>query len=457
MNIGKKDVAWSYISLAMLQGVNIVLLPIMLNFLNSVELGLWYTFTSLYGLAMLIDFGFQTVIARNISYLWSGAKTIKKEGFNEIDIKDDGINLGYFIKVLSTVKFIYYIMGLLTLIIFITFGTLYLVQIINGEIDLFTALIAWLFYMLSIVLNITFSFWNAVLKGIGAIKIYNQILVVAKVTQLLLSIILLLLGYGIIGVSVAYFVSIIVNRLLQSFNYYRFSDETRATNKRIKVKYDKEIFLAFLPNTIKAGILSLSNYLVINFPIILCSYFLSLKVSGQFGLINQIITLILTLSNSYFNTYLSKFNYLRVRNQFDELFRLFTKSMITNYIFNFLAFVLLLICGNFALDIVGADYKLLPIGLMLIIIAYRFLYNNQMLFTTFLTTKNQIPHYKQFLMSAIITIIVQIILLTFVESKLLHLIMPLFIIQLVFNNWYWVYYVIKDIRSEKNEKEIINE
>ena len=41
--------------------------------------------------------------------------------------------------------------------------------------------------------------------------------------------------------------------------------------------------------------------------------FLSLKVSGQFGLVNQIITLILTLSNSYFNTYLSKFNYLRVK------------------------------------------------------------------------------------------------------------------------------------------------
>lgn len=457
MNIGKKDVLWSYISLAMVQGVNIVLLPIILKYLNSVELGLWYTFTSLYGLAMLIDFGFQTVIARNISYLWSGAQTIKKEGFDESDIKDKGMNLDYFINVLSTVKFIYYIMGLIILIIFMTFGTLYLIQITNGEIDLFTALFAWFFYMLSIVLNIAFSFWNAVLKGIGAIKIYNQILVVTKVTQFLLSILFLLLGYGIIGVSFAYFISVIVNRVLQSFNYYRFSYETQATKKKLKVKYDKEIFTAFLPNTIKTGILSLSNYLVINFPIILCSYFLSLKVSGQFGLINQIITVILTLSNSYFNTYLSKFNYLRVKNQYEELFKLFTKSMITNYIFNFLAFVLLVIFGNLALDIIGTDYKLLPIGLMLIIIAYRFLYNNQALFTTFLTTKNQIPHYKHFIVFAILTIIVQVIVLMFIDQKLLYLIMPILIIQLVFNNWYWIYYVIKDIRSERNEKEIINE
>lgn len=162
MNIGKKDVAWSYISLAMVQGINIMLLPIILKFLNSAELGLWYTFTSLYGLAMLIDFGFQTVIARNISYLWSGAKTVKKEGFDETDVKENGIHLGYFIKVLSTVKFIYYVMGIIILTIFMTFGTLYLLQITNGEIDLYEALIAWFFYMLSIVLNVAFSFWNAI-------------------------------------------------------------------------------------------------------------------------------------------------------------------------------------------------------------------------------------------------------------------------------------------------------
>ena len=31
--------------------------------------------------------------------------------------------------------------------------------------------------------------------------------------------------------------------------------------------------------------------------------------------------------------------------------------------------------------------------------------------------------------------------------------MPLLIIQLIFNNWYWVYYVIKDARGEKMKKQ----
>ena len=80
----KKDVLWGYISLLLVQGINVILLPVIVRYLNFAELGVWYTFTSLYGLAMLIDFGFQTIITRNISYLWSGAQSIKSIGFEVV-------------------------------------------------------------------------------------------------------------------------------------------------------------------------------------------------------------------------------------------------------------------------------------------------------------------------------------------------------------------------------------
>ncbi|PTG36229.1 hypothetical protein, partial [Staphylococcus capitis] len=327
MNIGRKDVAWSYLSLLMVQGINIILLPVIIRYLNTIELGLWYTFTSLYGLAMLIDFGFQTIISRNVSYLWSGAQSVKSEGFELAESKNSTLNIPYFSKVLSTVKFIYTSMGIVIFLLFSIFGTWYMFSINDGQIDIRTMLLAWIFYMFSIVLNISYSYWNSILKGIGAIKTYNQILVVTKLTQLILSIVLLILGCGLVGVSIAYFISVIVNRLLQSFSYYNYSLETKKTKNKIKVKYDKEIFQAILPNTLRTGSLSLSNYLIINFPIILSSYYLSLKVSGQFGFINQIVTLIIMLSNSYYNTYLSKFNYLRVKNRISELIGLFRKAI----------------------------------------------------------------------------------------------------------------------------------
>ena len=94
--------------------------------------------------------------------------------------------------------------------------------------------------MFSIVLNISFSYWNSILKGIGAIKTYNQILVVTKLTQLIISVVLLFLSYGLIGVSVAYFISVIVNRLLQSFSYYNYSHETKKPNIKLKLNTIKK-------------------------------------------------------------------------------------------------------------------------------------------------------------------------------------------------------------------------
>ena len=44
MNIGRKDVLWGYVSLLLVQGINVILLPVILKFLNSAELGVWYTF-----------------------------------------------------------------------------------------------------------------------------------------------------------------------------------------------------------------------------------------------------------------------------------------------------------------------------------------------------------------------------------------------------------------------------
>ncbi|MFP3486705.1 O-unit flippase-like protein [Staphylococcus sp. SIMBA_130] len=449
MNIGKKDVLWGYISLLLVQGINVILLPVIVRYLNSEELGVWYTFTSLYGLAMLIDFGFQSIITRNVSYLWSGAQNVKSEGFETVKDEKTKMNIPYFIKVISAVKFIYTSMGTIIFILFITLGTWYMVTINSGEINMETMLISWSFYMFSIVLNISFSYWNSILKGIGAIKTYNQILIVTKSTQLVLSILFLIFGLGLIGVSVAYFVSVIVNRILQSVAYYKYSSETQKTKGKLKINYDKEILKALIPNTLRTGSISISNYLIINFPIILSSYFLSLKVSGQFGFVNQIITLIIMLSNSYYNTYLAKLNYLRVKNKYDELLTLFRKALITSYLFNFIAFSLFLLLGNWILSIIGADYRLLNLIPMLIVIVYRFLYNNQTLFTNFLATKNLIPHHKSFLTSAIVTVVVQLVLLQFFDNKLIYLLLPLLIVQLVHNNWYWVWYVIKDIKKEK--------
>jgi len=445
MNIGKRDVAWGYISLFLVQGINVILLPFILVFLSEKELGLWYTFTSLYGLAMLIDFGFQATISRNISYIWSGAENIKSTGYQHAQ-NYNKINKNYFLTLLSSVKSIYYTMGTIILVVLLSAGSYYIYTITIGEIDIKVALISWLFYLTAIVLNIMFSFWNAILKGIGAIKEYNKTLVIAKVSQIIFSLVLLYLGFGIIGVTVAYLLSVLVNRVSLSKFFYRHNDLTRELKGKIKPRINKRIFKDLLPNTFKTGISSMANYLVINFPIILASYYVSLEVSGQFGIVNQIVTLCLTLSNSYFNTYLAKFNYFRVKNNINDLILLFKKSVFINYSINIVLFTGVILLGDYLLGLMSTDKSLLPLPMTILIIVYRFLYNNQNIFVSLLSTKNIVPYYKSFIISALITVSIQFILLN-IKPTLLNILAPIFVIQLIFNNWYWPFQVIKDLKK----------
>lgn len=444
MNISKKDVWWGYISLLLLQGVNAILLPFVLIYLNEKEIGLWYTFTSIYGLAMLIDFGFQTTVSRNISYIWSGAESIKASG-HDYSVKSKEINIKYFIQLLSSIKYVYYILGGIIFIVLATVGTYYIYIITNNEINLSIVLFSWSFYLIAIVLNIMFSFWNAILKGIGAIKEYNQTLIAVKISQILFSLIFLSLGYGILGVTLAYLLSVILNRITLSKFFYKYSKTTRNLKGKFPARYHGQIIKSLLPNTIKTGITSIANFLIINFPILLSSYFLSLEISGQFGIVSQIITLCLTLSNSYFNTYLAKFNYFRVKNNVNELSKLFRKSILINYSINFILFFCFILFGQHALNILGTNKSLLPTMIMLLIIIYRFLYNNQTIFVSVLSTKNIIPYYKSFIISALITVFIQIIIL-YIEPSLMSIIIPIIVVQILFNNWYWPLQVIKDLR-----------
>lgn len=449
MKINKSDVMWGYVSLILVQSVNILLLPFIIKYLNPSEIGLWYTFTTFYSLAILIDFGFQSVIARNVSYLWAGASEITKDTISTSFSKKGNINKDYFSKFLYTSKFIYKVMSWIIFIILGTLGTYYIYEISIGTIEIKTALIAWLFYFFSIILNIYFSYWNAFIKGIGAIKKYNQILVITKVFQLLFTLLFLLLDLGLIGVSLAYLLSVLINRLLQSKAFYYFNDFTKSLMyKKRQVKFDKVIFKNLLPNTSRTAALSFSNYLIINFPILISSYFLSLELSGQFGFLNQIITLILTLSNSYFNTYLSKINYLKARNENDKVMALFRKSIGVNFLINIICFNILILFGNIILNLIGSNIYLPTVSILLITIIYRYLYNNQTLFTTLISASNNLYYYKYFLVSALLTVLFQIIF-SVLYKNIYSIILPILIIQMLFNNWYWIYKVYIDNKGDK--------
>ena len=67
ISVGKKDVIWSYASMALTMIVNLFLLPLYIYFFTPDMVGLWYVFISIGSIALLFDFGFSVTFARNIT------------------------------------------------------------------------------------------------------------------------------------------------------------------------------------------------------------------------------------------------------------------------------------------------------------------------------------------------------------------------------------------------------
>ncbi|GAE31354.1 O-unit flippase-like protein [Halalkalibacter hemicellulosilyticus] len=454
INITKSDVRWSYISLFLFNGINVLLLPFILAYLSSSEIGLWYTFTAVAGLVILLDFGFMTTLSRNVTYVWAGADDIVSSEFKKNIKQDLGPNYTLFVKLFKTTKLIYLLIGMLIFGILLSIGTYYIYSVSKNDISMTTVMVSWLIYASAVFLNMRYAYWNAILKGIGAIKENQQLLIITKLVQLIFSILFLILGYGIIGVSVAYFISIIINRILVNKYFYSYQNNKTAIKPLLIQKIDKKEYLILLrkllPNTYKQGLISISNYINLRSTTVVSSAFLGLNVTASLGFVLQVFTLITVVANTFFNTFLPQFSSNRVNSQYNNLKSIFKKALLINYIITILGFAGFILTINIFLDLINSDVELLPMPVIIVIMIYMFLYNNQSIFTAFNATKNVLPHYKSFFISSLLVLGLQLFLLYYFDATLWSLLLPILLVQLLYNNWYWPYLTIKELRSYKS-------
>ncbi|MBD8004258.1 O-unit flippase-like protein [Bacillus norwichensis] len=455
ININKKDVIWSYLSLIIFNGINIILLPFILAYLSKAEIGLWYTFTAVAGLVVIMDFGFQSTLSRNVTFVWEGAREITVTGFKESKSKSPNYNL--FVNLFKVTKIIYLFIGLIILFILFTLGTWYVYSVSKNDLSMYTIFISWGLYATAVFLNMKYAYWNAILKGIGAIKLHQQILIITKMIQLILSIIGIILGYGLIAVSLAYLISIIVNRILAYIKFFSYQNNRENIKPLIKNQINKKevtaILKKILPNTYRQGLISISNYINLQSTTLLSSAYLGLNVTASLGLVLQIINLITTVANTFFNTYLSQFSSYRFKKQYKELKLKFKQALLVNYGITILSFIAVFFLGDIILIFLNSNVSLLDSKYLLIIMVYMFLYNNQSVFGTFIATDNKLPHYKAFFISSLLVIGTQLLLINIFEPTLWSLLVPIMVIQMVYNNWKWPVEVFKSFKSLKKMTE----
>lgn len=437
ISVGKKDVIWSYASMALTMVVNLFLLPLYIYFFTPDMVGLWYVFISIGSIALLFDFGFSVTFARNITYCWSGASELKKQN---VSFSNSGeVNFSLLKVVLTACRLIYAVLGDIALILMLTAGTYYVGTLVDNSSNT-EAYVAWGIYATAIFLNLYYSYYISFLRGVGAITLANKSIVYARLLQMIVTVILLLCGFGIIGASTGYLLYGLGFRLFGKryfYQYERIGQRLRDVVDTVAVS-TIDIFRTIWYNAWRDGIVSISNYVSTQATIIIASMYLNLTDTGIYSITIQLTTAVAVVASTLYNTYQPAFQNAYITKNIERLKELFSFSVTLFIVIYWIGIIGLWVIGIPLLNMIKQgfiinDAILWGAAFMQFIIYYRNCY------TSYFSCTNRIIYVKSFIVSSFIGFILSIVLMHYLAYGIWGLIGGTVISQLGFNSWYWLY------------------
>lgn len=436
MQIGKKDVIWNFAATFMRIASGIIVLPLVLRLLPSQEVGLWNIFLAIGSLATLLDFGFSNAFTRNVTYIFSGVKTLQATGFVAVDEHDKSIDYGLLKSVIAAMRRYYGILAGLFLILFLAASPFYLSAVLKKYTgDANEVWIAWFTYGVLVAYQLYTYYYSSILTGRGLVKRSQQIVIIGQASRIIISVICLLAGFGLMSLVVGQLTSDVVNRVLC---YRTFYDKGMKQNMKVKCEISvKEVMHIMSPNAIKIGITTLGSFFINKVVMFIAPLYLSLSDIASFGTTKQMIDLIISLGGIWMGTYYPKIISYRVNNETDNVKRLYIKSKL-NLIASFVICGLgLIVAGPPVLEFIHAKTHLLPTAMIFVFLIISFLDANHGMASTILLTKNEVPFMKAVIFSGLAVLVLLYLSLNFTNLEIWGMILAPGIAQAVYQNWKW--------------------
>ena len=447
MQIGRKDIAWNFAGTFMRVASGFIVLPLVWRIFPKEEYGLWTIFLSVGAIATLLDFGFANTFGRNITYIFSGVKTLKPKGYVAVPEDDKSVDYGLLKSVIVAMKKYYAILAGVFLLLFSIASPFYLSHILNKNDyagDHQAVWIAWSIYGVLVTYQLYTYYYGALLMGRGMVKRNHQAIIIGQSVRILTICIMVLLGFGLISLVVGQFLGDFITRTLSYFFFY---------DKNIKVELaaaatsnTKGIMKIMQPNAARIGITTLGGFLLSKASVLVASVYLSFEIIGSFGATKQIIDLIAALGGIWFATFYPKITSHRVNNGSNHLKRMYIKGKLTLFFTFIICGAGLVIFGAGALTLIKSQTELLPPIMITVLLIVGFLESNHGMSAQMLLTKNEVPFAKAAILSGSAAICLLCAGFHFTSLGVWTVILAPGIAQVVYQNWKWPLEVIKDLK-----------
>jgi O-antigen/teichoic acid export membrane protein len=447
-DIGKKDFVWTLIATLFKIGAGVLLFPFVLRMLPAATVGIWTIFTVITQLTFIFDFGFNASFARNVSYVFSGVRTLKKEGYESVTPNScDNVDYKLLGATIKSMRFFYSRMALIFFLLLATLGTFYIYTLMqNYTGDVREVYVSWIILVILNSYNLYTLYYESLLNGRGLIKSAHQIIFIGNFVYLAFAIVLILLGGGLVAIVLSQAMSVFLVRFLSRRVF--FTKDICSNLALVDASDYKDVLSAITPNAIKVGLTSLGGFVINKSSMFIGSLYVSLELMASYGITIQILAVVGMLGGIITRVYLPKVFQWRVEERIDLVKKTFYFSSIAMFVVFFTFGLVIFLWGDLMLNILKSNTILLPAGLLLLMFIQHYLEYNHSNAAQYLLSRNEVPFFKASLISACAVFILLILFVVYFDMGVLGMILAPMLVQAAYQNWKWPLEVIKEFRNK---------
>lgn len=442
IKISKSDVIWSFAAQFFNIASGFITMPLILNKLTTEEIAMNYLMMTVGSLVALIDFGFNPQFGRNVTYVFSGAQNLTKDGL--AGVQTGAPNFHLLRGLIDVAKRTYRIMSIIVLALMLTLGTWYIYIVTNGFSNVNNSFIIWILYSVSVFFNIYFYYYSPLLTGRGQIKESKQALLVSRISYIVLAYVFLLMGWGLIGVVLANFISPFLGRVLNHYFFYDRDMRLKLSKEKVTREEKGELFTIIWYNAKKLGVNFIGAYAITKFAMFIAGLYLSMDDIASYGLMTQLVSILTGVANVFFTTFIPSISNYKVLGENNKLIKNFARSQFVFVLIYVLGAIVIVLLGPCILDLIGSNAVLPANYILIFFLVITLLENNHSNFATVITISNKVPFVTAALLSGALICLFDFLTLQFTSLGMFGIVLVPGLVQLVYNNWYWPKYVLRE-------------
>lgn len=384
----------------------LVITSIILVKFDDLTYSFWMTLKALFEFAFLADIGFGHTLERSVAFFFAGAKKLPRNIKDyESSMEDTGeINLERLKALLYTSRGIYLALSTLTLIILGTIGVITLWNLFtlgNHTSEL------WITYILLIAqafISIQSLKWRSFMKGTKYVAFYSRINTIIGVVRIF-SFFLILFNNGGILYLQSYLLAetLFANLYVRNFVLKWF--RKMGTSVTGSFKIDRGIFQSLWSVSWKSGLNTMGYFFTNRGINLLTAQLKNTGLMSGFFFTYQILGFIKNFAHTPVYAHYPDYYGLIAIKKFKELkndirVRLFLMFIII--LSGFLSFGLL---GNWALDLIGTDKRIVDASIYMMLSIYLFLDLHAIVHGTIYISTNDVPFLIPGLLTGLATVI----------------------------------------------------